>query len=601
MTKQTRQAKTDKHSQLATIRHSASHIMAEAVLNLYPDTKLAIGPATEEGFYYDFEFKNPLTDTDLPTIESEMIRLINQDRVFKRSKKTITAALDWAKQNKQPYKIELIKDLKKAGHKQVSFYTSLRLGSSRRGSRSITRQAGGFTDLCEGPHIKNASAIGAFKLLGLAGAYWRGDENNLQLTRIYGTAFATKQELHAYLKQIEEAKKRDHRILGEKLDLFSFHKEGPGFPFWHPHGLTLLNTIVEYIRGVLREGNYLEVQTPVILHEDLWRKSGHWDNYRENMYFTEIDKRTYAIKPMNCPGNVLIFKSRLRSYRDLPLRLSEFGLVHRHELSGVLHGLMRVRAMLMDDAHIYCTPKQIKDEVKTLIRTTQKIYRDFGFKDYHIELSTRPKKSIGSDKIWNLSEKLMKEVAKEEKLDFQINEGDGAFYGPKFDFHIKDSLGRTWQLGTIQLDFSMPEKLGAHYIGPDSKKHHPIMIHRAILGTLERFIGILLEHYSGCLPVWLSPIQATILPISDQETTYAKKLADKLKEAHLRIGLDERNESLSRKIRDAELQKIPYMLIVGPKEVKAKKVAIRDLSAGDLGSKSLAYVVKLLSDSHRPQ
>ncbi|OGB74407.1 threonine--tRNA ligase [candidate division Kazan bacterium RBG_13_50_9] len=582
MAKRQRAQRTNKHSEISTIRHSASHLLAEAVLNLYPETKLAIGPATEEGFYYDFEFKRSLTDADLPKIEAEMIRLAAEGRKFKHSQKTIAAALKWAQSCKQPYKIELIKDLKKAGHKRLSFYAS-----------------GRFTDLCEGPHVKNTSAIGAFKLLSLAGAYWRGDEDNPQLTRIYGTAFATKKELAEHLKRIEEARRRDHRVLGERLDLFSFHEEGPGFPFWHPRGWFIFSEILTYMRRVLAESGYQEINTPIILNERLWHKSGHWDNYQESMYFTEIDKRKYAIKPMNCPGGLLIFTHRLRSYRDLPMRMGEFGLVHRHELSGVLHGLFRARSFTQDDAHVYCTPDQVKGEIKTLIRLTLKVYRDFGLTDYRIELSTRPAKSIGSDAIWRKSEKIMKDIIKEERLKVEINKGEGAFYGPKFDFHVRDILGRSWQLGTIQLDFSMPERLGATYIDKGGKKKTPIMIHRALFGSLERFIGILLEHYGGALPLWLAPIQAAILPISDKETAYAKKVLAALATAGLRTFLDDRNESLSRKIRDAELQKIPYMLIIGPKETRAKTVSVRD-SSGDTGSKSLVQTIKHLSGFRRP-
>lgn len=594
MVKQKRTKKIDKKQDLAKIRHSTSHILAEAVVNLYPDVKLGFGPAIENGFYYDFEFNKPITDADLIKIEIEMIKLLKEKRTFKKSTKTISSALSWAKKNKQPYKIDLIKDLKKAGHKQVSFYISL----WAKGPKGP--EAGNFTDLCEGPHVNNSDDIKAFKLLSLAGAYWRGDENNPQLTRIYGTAFLSKKDLNQYLITIEEAKKRDHRLLGEQLDLFSFHPEGPGFPFWHSKGQFIFNKILEYMRNILKEYNYQEISTPIVLNEDLWHKSGHWDNYKEDMYFTQVDNKKYALKPMNCPGSILIFKNSLHSYRDLPLRVGEFGIVHRHELSGVLHGLFRARSFTQDDAHIYCTPDQIKDEIKLLIQMAQKVYKDFGFNKYRIELSTRPEKSIGSDTIWNKAEKILKQTVKDSKLDIIINEKDGAFYGPKLDFHIQDSLGRSWQLGTIQLDFFMAERLGATYIDKDGKKKHPIIIHRTIIGSAERFIGILIEHYVGSFPFWLAPVQAIILPISEKQNNYADKIMENLKEVGIRVVIDKRNESLGRKIRDAELQKIFYMLVIGPKEVKAKKVAIRDLVAGHLDTKSIPATVKYLSDFHFP-
>jgi len=583
MAKQKRTTKVDKQKDLAKLRHSVSHLLAEAVTNLYPDVKLGFGPATEDGFYYDFEFKKPISETDLPRIESEMIKLLKDKRVFKKSDKTVAQALNWAKKNNQPYKTELIKELKKAGNKQIGFYTS-----------------GEFTDVCEGPHVKDSNEIKAFKLLSVAGAYWRGDEKNPQLVRIYGTAFKNQSDLDEYLLMIEEAKKRDHRVLGEQLDLFSFHPEGPGFPFWHPKGQFLFNKIIEYMRGVLKENNYQEISTPLVLNEELWHKSGHWDNYKDDMYFTKVDANNYALKPMNCPGGVLVFGNTLRSYKELPLRMGEFGMVHRHELSGVLHGLFRVRSFTQDDAHVYCTEEQIKDEIKALIRMIQKVYKDFGFNNYRIELSTKPAKAIGSEAIWKKSEKIMKDVAKEEKLDIEINPGDGAFYGPKFDFHITDVLNRSWQLGTIQLDFSMPERLGVTYIDKDGKKKTPIMIHRAILGSLERFIGILIEHYAGAFPYWLSPVQVAILPISEQENKYANKVMQELESKNIQVIIDDRNESLGRKIRDAEMQKVPKMLIIGPKEVKAKSVTIRDFEKGDLGSKKLDLAIKELTDFKSP-
>ncbi len=583
MVKKIRTKKIDKDQDLSKLRHSASHILAEAVLNLYPNAKLGFGPAIDIGFYYDFEFSKPISDSDLIKIESEMIKILNKKLEFNKSEKSIAQALAWAKKTKQPYKTDLIKELNKKGHKKVSFYSS-----------------GNFTDICEGPHLKNSDKIKAFKLISLAGAYWKGDENNIQLTRIYGTAFANKKDLTQYLSMIEEAKKRDHRLLGEKLDLFSFHPEGPGFPFWHPKGKFVFNQILEYMRNVLKDNNYKEVDTPIVLNESLWHKSGHWDNYKDAMYFTEVDNKKYALKPMNCPGNVLIFKNSLRSYKELPLRMAEFGIVHRHELSGVLHGLFRVRSFTQDDAHIYCTPDQIKDEIKTLIKITQKVYKDFGFNKYHIELSTRPDKSIGSDAIWNNAEKILKQVAKENKIDITINEEDGAFYGPKLDFHVKDSIGRSWQLGTIQLDFFMAERLGATYIDKNGKKKAPIMIHRTLFGSLERFIGILIENHAGALPYWLSPIQAMILPISQKQNSYANKIIKTLKDRDVRVILDDRNESLGRKIRDAEMQKIPKMLIIGPKEVMANKITIRDLTKGNLGSEGFNKTMDTLSKFKTP-
>jgi len=603
MAKQVQKRKVDKQTNLSKIRHSASHILAEAVLNLYPNTKLGFGPATETGFYYDFEFKKPITDEDLDKIESEMLKLISEGRTFKKSEMTIAKALTWAKKNKQPYKTQLIEDLKSDGHKKVAFYESLRLRSGNiSGSRSEnisgshSGKTNNFVDLCEGPHIRSTKDIGAIKLLSLAGAYWRGNETNKMLTRIYGTAFATRLEFDEYLKVLKEAKKRDHRVLGEKLDLFSFHQEGPGFPFWHPKGKFLFEQVLGYMRTMLIDAGYGEVATPLMLNEELWHKSGHWDHYKEDMYFTEIDGRKYAIKPMNCPGGILIYNHRLRSYKDLPMRIAEFGLVHRHELSGVLHGLFRVRSFTQDDAHVYCTPAQIKGELKTLVKMVQQTYKDFGFNDYRIELSTRPEKSIGSDTIWNKAEKLMKEIAKETKMNYEINEGDGAFYGPKFDFHVLDSLGRSWQLGTIQLDFSMPERLGATYIGSNGSKQTPIMIHRAVLGSLERFIGVLIEHYAGVLPLWLAPVQVKILPISNKHSKYIAKITDELEAANIRFEIDDRNESLGKKIRDAELAKVPYMLIVGDKEAKAKNVAVRHIERGDLKTMKINSLIRKMGE-----
>lgn len=582
MAKITRKKKIDKKTDLSKLRHSASHLLAAAVLKLFPKVQFGIGPATEEGFYYDFVFPKPASDSDLAKMEAEMHRLAKENLPIRRSEKGITAALNWAKKEKQLFKQELIEQLKKSGKKKVSFYTM-----------------GDFTDLCEGPHIKTSGEIGAFKLTSLAGAYWRGDERNPQLTRIYGTSFPTKEELNAYLEQLEEAKRRDHRVLGEKLELFSFEPEGPAFPFWHPKGIFLLNTIIGYLRPLLEKEGYQEIQTPLILGEELWKKSGHFENYKNNMYFTEIEGKNFAIRPMNCPGAVLVFKSRLRSYKDLPLRFSEFGLVHRHELSGVIHGLFRARAFIQDDAHVFCTPdeKQIKDEIKKMIHLVNKIYRDFGLTDIRIELSTRPNKSMGSDEIWELSEKVMQGVLKKEKIKAQINEGEGAFYGPKFDFHVRDSLGRSWQLGTIQLDFSMPERLGAYYIDKEGKKIPPIMIHRALTGSLERFIGILIEHYGGLFPLWLSPVQIKIIPVGKKHLPYAKKNEKELIEKDFRVELDKSDESVSKRIRNGEIQKIPYLVVVGDNEVKKKTISVRQVKTGKVKEFKLSSWVKNLTPS----
>jgi threonyl-tRNA synthetase len=586
----------DKDAELSKLRHSASHILAAAVLKLYPKTKLGIGPATSDGFYYDFQFENPISDEALPKIEKEMRRIIAENLSFKKSEKTITEAFAWAKKAKQPFKEILINDLKKDGQKKVSFYALGKPAPLETGRRRQPRVLTEFVDLCAGPHVKSTKEIGAFKLTSLAGAYWRGDERNPQLTRIYGTAFPTPKELESYLLVLEEAKKRDHRILGEKLELFSFHEEGPAFPFWHPKGTILTNTILEYLRTLLRDAGYQEVKTPIILSEKLWHDSGHWDNYKDNMYFTEIDGRRFAIKPMNCPGTILIFKNQMRSYRDLPLRLAEFGLVHRHELSGVIHGLFRARAFTQDDAHIFCAhdEKQIKQEIKAAFHLIQKLYRDFGFKDYRVELSTRPEKSIGSDQMWREAEKVMREILKEEKIAVQIKPGEGAFYGPKFDFHVNDSLGRSWQLGTIQLDFSMPERLGAFYIDRKGNKQTPVMIHRTLLGSLERFIGILIEHYGGAFPLWLSPIQVAVLPVGEKHLKHSRDIAKQLQENGLRVWVDESSETVGKKVRHAEMQKIPYILVIGDKEIKEKKLAVRKLGQEKLAISDLRRFVSAL-------
>ncbi|MBD3360213.1 threonine--tRNA ligase [Candidatus Peregrinibacteria bacterium] len=556
--------KENKKVDLDAMRHSCSHVLAQAVLQMFPEAKLGIGPTIEDGFYYDFELPRTLIPEDLPILEKKMKQIIKQDQKFLKKEVSPKEAIKFLKKADQKYKIELVKEFAKSGEK-ITFYENVMPQDNKPM----------FVDLCEGPHLDRTGQIGAFKLLKIAGAYWRGDEKNPMLQRIYGTCFHTKEELDKYLKKIEEAKKRDHRKLGKELDLFSFHEDGPGFPFFHPKGMILINQLLEYWHKEHKEAGYGLVSTPIILRESLWHQSGHYDNYKEHMYFTHIDDEGYAIKPMNCPGGMLIYKERTRSYRHLPLRWAELGLVHRHEKSGVLHGLFRVRSFTQDDAHIFCTEEQIKDELKGVLRLFEKMYAKFGF-EYMIELSTRPEKSIGSDEMWDLSEKTMHEVLKEEKLDYEINEGDGAFYGPKFDFHIADCLGRTWQCGTLQLDFSMPERFELEYIGEDGNPHRPVMLHRVVYGSIERFMGILIEHYGGAFPAWIAPVQAIILPVSDKFNDYAKKAAEKLYEKGIRYEIDDSSETLGKKIRNAELLKIPFMLVVGEKEQKGNTVAVRD-------------------------
>lgn len=565
---------------IETSRHSFSHVLAAAVLEMFPEAKLGIGPAIENGFYYDFELPRTLIPEDLPILEKKMQEIIKNAYVFEKTEVSIEEALAEATNIGQKYKAELITDLMAKGEKKVSFY-----------------RIDGFTDLCAGPHVTKTSDLDpkAFKLFSIAGAYWKGSEKNKMLQRIYGYAFANKQELESHLNMLEEAKKRDHRKLGTDLDLFSFNENGPGFPFWHPRGMTLRNNLTNYWREEHQKAGYEEINTPIILREELWHQSGHWDNYKDNMYFTKIDNQGYAIKPMNCPGSIQIYKSRLHSYKELPLRWAELGLVHRHELSGVMHGLFRVRSFTQDDAHIYCSPKQIKAELTGVIKLVEKMYKDFGFNEYHVELSTRPEKSIGSDEMWELAEKTMEEVAKELKLNFKINPGDGAFYGPKFDFHVTDAIGRTWQCATVQLDFSMPERFGLEYITEDGTRERPVMIHRTVLGSLERFIGILLEHYAGALPVWLSPVQVAILPVADRHLEAAEKFVRELKDNNLRVIIDTATESVGKKIRNAEMQKYPYMIVFGDKEIESGKYAVRSYQEGELGEMTSTELVKKLN------
>ena len=548
---------------ILTLRHSAAHVMAQAVCELFPGVKLGIGPAIEDGFYYDFDYPEGFTPEDLEKIETQMRKIVKSGIPFVRQEVTRAEAEQIFAD--QPYKLELIHDL---GDEQTI---------------TVYRQ-GDFADLCRGPHASRTSAVKAFKLLSVAGAYWRGSEKNPMLQRIYGTAFPSKAELEEYLTQLEEARKRDHRKIGKELELFSFHEEGPGFPFWHPKGTIVYNEIVEHWRQVHRERGYHEIRTPTILNEALWHRSGHWDTYKENMYFVGIDEQTFAVKPMNCPGCILIYKDNLHSYRDLPLKLAELGHVHRHEKSGVLHGLFRVRAFTQDDAHVFCTPDQIQHEIGEIMDLVDSIYTRYGFSDYRVELSTRPAKAIGSDEMWETAEKALNEALKSKGIEYAINPGDGAFYGPKIDFHVKDSMRRSWQLGTIQLDFSMPERFDLEYIGDDGKPHRPVMIHRAVLGSLERFLGILIEDRAGALPLWLSPVQVTILPIADRHHEYAQGLAEKLTADGLRVHVDVRNEKTGFKIREAQVQKIPYMLVIGDREMEAGKVAVRQREEGDLGA-----------------
>ena len=537
------------------LRHTAAHIFAQAVKRLYPDTKLAIGPAIKEGFYYDVDPKAPLTDEDLKKIEAEMKNIVKENLKLERFTLKRSEALDLMNKLDEPYKIELINDLPE--DEELIFF-----------------KQGDYVDLCAGPHVTYTSAVKAFKLTSIAGAYWRGSEKNKMLTRVYGTAFPNKEELETYLVRMEEAKKRDHRKLGKELGIFMLAEEGPGFPFFLPNGMILKNTLINYWREIHDREGYQEISTPIILNKQLWETSGHWDHYKENMYTTMIDDTEYAIKPMNCPGGMLVYKSEPRSYRDLPMRLGELGIVHRHEKSGELHGLFRVRCFTQDDAHIFMTPEQITDEIKGVVRLIDEVYSLFGFK-YHVELSTRPENSMGSDEDWKSATDGLKKALDELKLEYKVNEGDGAFYGPKIDFHLEDSIGRTWQCGTIQLDFQLPMRFNAEYTGADGQKHRPIMIHRVIYGSIERFIGILIEHYAGKFPTWLAPVQVKILPITDNHNDYAFEICKKFKEAGIRAKVDDRPEKTGFKIREAQLEKVPYMIVCGDKEQQDKTVSVR--------------------------
>lgn len=556
---------------LFTLRHTASHVMAQAIQHLFPGVKFAIGPAIDDGFYYDLDSDHVFSQEDFAAIEKEMSKIAKENIPLVKKVLPRDEALQYFKDKGQDYKVMLIEDLPE--EETISLY-----------------EQGDFTDLCAGPHLKSTGKVKTFKLMTVAGAYWRGDSKNKMLQRIYATAFFSKEDLDHYLFVRAEAEKRDHRKLGKQLDLFSFHEEGPGFPFFHPKGMILRNKLMDYERELFKEFGYVEIMTPVILSKKLWLQSGHWDHYKENMYFTQIDEEDYAIKPMNCPGGILFFKTQQRSYRDLPMRVGEFGLVHRHELKGALHGLFRVRCFTQDDAHIFMTQEQMKDEVIKCMAMYQKMYGVFGL-EYHVELSTRPENSMGSDELWEISTNALREAIETAGVPYQINEGDGAFYGPKLDFHVQDSLGRTWQCGTIQMDMQLPERFDVNYIGEDGEKHRAVMLHRAGYGSLERFIGILIEHYAGAFPTWIAPVQAKIIPVTDKNLEYAKSVAAAMSESDIRVEVEEANETLGYKIRKAQMEKVPYMIIVGDQEMKSHTISVRSRKNGDLGSQSLPMFV----------
>lgn len=556
---------------LFTLRHTASHVMAQAIQHLFPGVKFAIGPAIDDGFYYDLDSDHVFSQEDFAAIEKEMSKIAKENIPLVKKVLPRDEALQYFKDKGQDYKVMLIEDLPE--EETISLY-----------------EQGDFTDLCAGPHLKSTGKVKTFKLMTVAGAYWRGDSKNKMLQRIYATAFFSKEDLDHYLFIRAEAEKRDHRKLGKQLDLFSFHEEGPGFPFFHPKGMILRNKLMDYERELFKEFGYVEIMTPVILSKKLWLQSGHWDHYKENMYFTQIDDEDYAIKPMNCPGGILFFKTQQRSYRDLPMRVGEFGLVHRHELKGALHGLFRVRCFTQDDAHIFMTQEQMKDEVIKCMAMYQKMYGVFGL-EYHVELSTRPENSMGSDELWEISTNALREAIETAGVPYQINEGDGAFYGPKLDFHVQDSLGRTWQCGTIQMDMQLPERFDVNYIGEDGEKHRAVMLHRAGYGSLERFIGILIEHYAGAFPTWIAPVQAKIIPVTEKNLEYAKSVAAAMSESDIRVEVEEANETLGYKIRKAQMEKVPYMIIVGDQEMKGHTISVRSRKNGDQGSQTLPMFV----------
>ena len=553
---------------LEVYRHTCAHVLAQALKTVFPTCKLAIGPVIDNGYYYDVDFKTPITMDDFEKIEAEMRKIIKSNLPIRRFSLPREEAISLMSQYHEPYKVELIQDLPEG--EEISFY-----------------QQGAFTDLCRGPHLPSTGKIKAFKLVSIAGAYWRGDEKKKMLTRIYGTAFAKKDEMDEYFAMLEEAKKRDHIKLGKDLKLFALLPEGKGFPFFLPNGMILKNTLIDYWRQIHRREGYVEVQTPIILNRSLWETSGHWDHYKENMYTTKIDGEDCAIKPMNCPGGLLVYKTQPHSYKDLPIRMGELGIVHRHEKSGQLHGLMRVRCFTQDDAHIFMLPEQITDEIKGVVRIIDEVYKLFGFK-YHVELSTRPDNSIGSDEDWEAATNALRAALDSIGLEYVVNEGDGAFYGPKIDFHLEDSIKRTWQCGTIQLDFQLPQRFEIEYVGEDGQKHRPIMIHRVVFGSIERFIGILIEHFAGKFPVWLAPEQVKVLPVTDRAADYAQQLVKEMNEMGLRASADLRKEKIGRKILDAEVEKVPYKLIVGDKEVEDGTVSVRRRGEGDIGAMAKA-------------
>jgi threonyl-tRNA synthetase len=557
-------------------RHTASHVLAQAVKRLFPSAKLAIGPAIADGFYYDFDVDTPFSTDDLERIEKEMAKIQQENAPLERFELPRAEAIAYMEKRGEPYKVELIRDLPEDAI--ISFY-----------------KQGDFVDLCAGPHVVNTGKIKNVKLMSVAGAYWRGSEKNKMLQRIYGTAFEKKADLDAYIYRIEEAKKRDHRKLGRELDLFSLHDEGPGFPFFHPKGMVIRNALEDFWRREHRKRGYQEIRTPIILNRELWIRSGHWDHYKENMYFTKIDDEDYAVKPMNCPGSMIVYGRRIYSYRDLPLRLAELGLVHRHELSGALHGLMRVRCFTQDDAHIFMTPDQIKQEINGVIEKFEYFYNTFGFK-YSVELSTRPEDSMGSDEDWELATNALREVLVERGMPFVVNEGDGAFYGPKIDFHLEDAIGRTWQCGTIQLDFQMPERFDLTYVGADGEKHRPVMIHTVVFGSIERFIAILTENCTGAFPTWVAPVQVKVLALTDRSAERAKEIEALLNAMDYRAESDTRNEKVGFKIREAQNERVPYMLVIGDKELESGDVAVRERGKGDIGAMSLDAFIAMLKE-----
>lgn len=551
-----------------TFNHTASHIMAQAVKRLYPDVKLTIGPAIHDGFYYDFDTETPFSPEDLEKIEAEMKKIVKEGLALERFELPPQDAIQLMKEKDEPYKVELIEEHAGKGE-NISFY-----------------KQGEFTELCAGPHLMDVKPVKAFKLTNCTGAYWRGDAKNKMLCRVYGTAFPKASMLEEHMAMLEEAKKRDHRKIGKELELFTIMEEGPGFPFFLPKGMTLKNTLIDYWREIHQKAGYYEIQTPMILNRALWERSGHWDHYKQNMYTTVIDGEDYAIKPMNCPGGILVYKTKMHSYKDLPLRMGELGLVHRHELSGALHGLMRVRCFTQDDAHIFMTREQIKDEIKGVVKLIDKVYNTFGF-EYHIELSTKPDDSMGSEEDWEIATDALRDAVTELGYDFEVNEGDGAFYGPKLDFHLTDCLGRTWQCGTIQLDFQLPERFELEYIGADGNKHRPIMIHRVVFGSIERFIGILTEHFAGAFPTWLAPVQVKLLPIADRHFSYLNAVKGRLERHGIRCEIDDRSEKIGFKIRSAQLEKVPYMLVAGDKDIENNTVSVRSRKDGEQGACSL--------------